>query len=110
MTKYIHYTKLHSMGVLISDNVNESKNGYTLGLEIECDCFDSVLTYMMVNHRDHITLDGNLVTNENLNGFKNEFMRCMDVIGLFVNEAYKIRVIHENDTVTWYTKEVLPKI
>ena len=96
------------MGVLISDNVDETQKGYTLGLEIECNCFDSVLSYMMVSHNVPFMIDDSVVTNENLYGFKQEFMRCMDVLKYFESQKYTIRVIHENNTVTVYTKELLP--
>ena len=110
MTKYIHYTKAHAMGVLVSDNSDETARGYKLGLEIDCDCFEAVLRHMMVSHTVPFTIEDNVITNENLFGFKNEFIRCMDVISQFANEKYILRVINSNHTVTWYSKETLPKL
>lgn len=110
MTKYIHYTKRHSMGVLISNNVDESNKGYSLGLEIECGRFDEVVKCMMVNQNIPLTIENCTVTNENLCGFKNEFIRCMDILPQFSFEKYSIRVINENNTVTWYRKETLPRL
>ncbi len=98
------------MGVLISNNVDESNNGYSLGLEIECDRFNEVVKCMMVNQKIPLTVKNNIVANENLCGFKNEFMRCMDILPQFSLEKYSIRVINENNTVTWYSKETLPRL
>jgi len=110
MTKYIHYKELHQTGVLISDKIDETQSGYVLGLEIECSCFNSVLRLMTLPSGILYSIQGNVITNVNLIGFKNDFMRCMDTIGQFSAEKYIIRVIHPNSTVTWYRRETLPKL
>lgn len=110
MTKYIHYTKTHATNILISNNVDESVRGYTLGLEIEADCFDKVLKSIQVT--DGVPFDitkENIVTNANISAFKSAFLRCMDTCDMFTNNEYSIRELHEN-CVTWYTKKILPRL
>ena len=108
MTKYIHYKKRHSPGLLISDNVDETNRGYTLGLEIDCNCFDAMSKSMMVMHGIPFDIQDNIVTNENLFGFTREFKRLMDESEQFENEEYTLRVIYD-DHVTQFSKRVLPQ-
>ena len=108
MTKYIHYKKRHSPGLLISDNVDETNRGYTLGLKIECNCFDAMSKSMMVTLGIPYNIQDNVVTNGNLFGFTREFKRLMDESEQFENEEYTLRVIHD-DHVTQFSKRVLPK-
>jgi hypothetical protein len=107
-TKYIHYLKRALPDILISDNVDESGRGYTLGLEIECNCFDAMLKSMMVMHDHPFAIQDNIVTNQNLFGFTREFRRLMDESEQFENEEYTLRVIHD-DHVTQFSKRVLPQ-
>ena len=107
MTKYIHYLKLHLPNILISDNIDESKSGYTLGLEISCNCFDAVLDSMKVSRIEPLVIRNNVVTNENLFGFKRKFMNEMDVVEKFSNEDYTVREF-KGEYVTLFTKKVLP--
>ncbi len=108
MTKYIHYKKRHSPGLLISDNVDETNRGYTLGLEVECNCFDAMLKSMMVTNGVPYDIQNDIVTNDNIFGFRHAFYWCMDTIEQFANEEYTLRVIHD-DHVTQFSKRVLPK-
>ena len=113
MTTYIHYLKLHLPNILLSDNIDESKSGYTLGLEISCNCFDAVLDSMKVSRieplviRNNLVIRTNVVTNENLFGFKRKFMNEMDVVDKFSNEDYTVREF-KGECVTSFTKKVLP--
>ena len=110
MTKYIHYKKRHSMGLLISNNVDETAQGYILGLEIDCECFDAALRHMVVTNGVPCHIQNNVVMNDNISGFKHAFTWCMDAIGEFAMEKYTIREHREDKMVAWYKKEVLPKI
>lgn len=107
MTKYIHYEKRYSAGVLISDNLDETRQGYTLGLEITCSDFDDVLKIMCASQNIPIDISNGIATNINLSGFKNEFMRCVGVA--FPNKEYCIREIYE-DHVVWYERKIHPKL
>ena len=102
MTKYIHYTKSYHMGVLISNEPDESAKGYRLGLEIECPCFDNALTEMRSSRFTPYDIKGGIVTNETIIGFKDEFMRILDM-GVFLAVPYSMK-IHRDGFVTVYCK------
>lgn len=110
MTKYIHYKKRHSPGLLISDSLDETKRGYKLGLEIHCDCFDAALKCMMVTNGVPYDIQNGVVTNDNISGFKHAFFWCMDTIERFSTEKYSLQEHHDNGMVAWYSKEWLPRI
>lgn len=110
MTKYIHYKKRHSPGLLISDCVDETKRGYMLGLEIQCDCFDAALRFMVVTNGVPYDIQNDVVTNDNIAGFKHAFFWCMDTINRFSLEKYILCEHHDNNMVTWYRKETLPRL
>ena len=110
MTKYIHYKKRHSPGLLISDNVNESERGYKLGLEIECDCFDAALRCMVMTNGVPYDIQDNVVTNDNISGFKHAFFWCMDTINRFSLEKYILRELRDDNMVAWYRKDFSPRL
>lgn len=103
MAKYIHYKKLHETGILISDNPTEQ--GYSLGLEIDCKCFNKVLSKMQIIKGVPLDIVGNVITNENLSGFKSEFMSCMDRLAEFSRENYCLRELH-SDCAAWYERKI----
>lgn len=105
MTKYIHYKKRHSPGLLISDCVDETKRGYMLGLEIQCDCFDAALRFMVVTNGVPYDIQNDVITNDNISGFKHAFFWCMDTINQFSLEKYTLRELRDDNMVAWYRKE-----
>jgi hypothetical protein len=107
MKKYIHYKQRHAYGVLISDKVDETKRGYNLGLEIECNCFESILKHMVVVKGVPYDIQNDVIMTDNVSGFKHAFMECMDVVRQFSAEKYIIVEHREDNKVAWYKKEVL---
>ena len=105
MTKYIHYIKPWRKGLLISNKVDEIERGYKLGLEIDCDCFDSVLKHMMVSAGVPYDIQNDMVMNDSIFGFEDAFVRCMNVIEPFNKIPYKIK-IHHGDYSTVYVKTI----
>ncbi len=97
MKKYIYYTKINSTGILISDNAHEPTLGYTLGWEIETDCFDEVLKYMRITENVPLSWEGGKIQNMNISGFKNEFIRCMGTYDELLYEGYIIKEYHKDD-------------
>ena len=108
MIHYIHYKKSHDCYVLISKSSDETKRGYKLGLEIDCPCFDEVIRSMRVKHNTPFDITENIVTNENIIGFRMEFMRCMDVETPFDKIPYSIKT-HGDQFSTVYVKTIESK-
>lgn len=107
MTRYIHYPagKNNRSGLLISRNADESANGYSLGLEIECDRFEDVLSRMLVAADIPLHIDHGVVTNENIFGFTSEFMRVLHVDAELAHVPYRMK-IHRSDMAVVYQKTV----
>jgi len=65
--KYIHYDNLPIGNLLISDSKDESKRGFKLFVEFECEKETEVLTSMINGFR--MKFDGNIVENEDVDVF-----------------------------------------
>lgn len=109
--KYVHYKEPHVPDLLLSDNVDESKRGYTFGLEIQCDDFEEVLKSIRIVPGVPLEFDDEdkvHVTNATPTSFKLGFMRCMNALEKFSKKGYCIKEVRGKFTV-WNTKDILPR-
>ena len=108
--KYVHYKEPNVPDLLLSDNLDESKRGYTFGLEIQCDDFTEVLESIRIAPGVSLEFDDEdkvHVTNVTPTSFKLEFMRCMNALEKFSEKGYCIKEVRGKFTV-WNTKSIQP--